>query len=274
VTALAVVTIVSGRHDHLCRQQARLALSHRTPSDYVVVAIDDPAVGAWTPPNGPAPHVVDLESSGPLPLAAARNLGARTAFDRGADVVVFLDVDCIPHPQLLGLFAEAAEQHPRSLLTGRVGYLPAGVDYDRPENFDNLAKVHAFRPDPATGDYATGHHDLFWSLSFAVSRETWHAVGGFFEGYRGYGGEDTDFGLTARDRGVELVWVGGAVAYHQFHETQDPPVQHLDDILANGALFARRWGFWPMRGWLDAFERLGLVQRDATGTYTRIGVPA
>ena len=270
---LAVITIVSGRPDHLERQHAGLARSTRLPDDYVVVAIGDPAVASWTPASSsPLPFVAELAADGALPLAAARNLGARLAFDRGADVAVFLDVDCIPHPELLARYAEASAQHPESLLTGPVGYLPEGVDYDRPDDFDRAVDVHGFRPNPAPGQVETGRHDLFWSLSFAVSRETWHRLGGFFEGYRGYGGEDTDFGMTAAEEAIDLVWVGGAVAYHQFHQTEDPPVQHLDDILVNGALFESRWGFWPMRGWLDSFERLGLVRRDPSGIYTRTGV--
>ena len=269
---LAVITIVSGRHDHLARQHAGLARSTRLPDDYVVVAIDDPAVSSWTPGAAPHPFFGELPADGPLPLAAARNLGARLAFERGADVAVFLDVDCIPHSGLLERYEQAAAQHPQSLLTGPVGYLPEGVDYARPDDFDRVATVHGFRPNPPAGDVETGRHDLFWSLSFAVSRDTWHRLGGFFEGYRGYGGEDTDLGMTAADEAVDLVWVGGAVAYHQFHQTQDPPVQHLDDILTNGAIFESRWGFWPMRGWLDSFERLGLVRRDASGIYTRTGV--
>jgi N-acetylglucosaminyl-diphospho-decaprenol L-rhamnosyltransferase len=269
---VAVVTIVAGRHQHLERQHAGLGMSTRPADDYIVVAMGDPGLAGWAPGGAPAPLVVDVPVDGRLPLAAARNRGAELAFERGAGVVVFLDVDCIPHPRLLDLYAEAAERHPRSLLTGPVGYLPEGVDYARPQDFDGVAHVHGFRPNPAPGDIELGHHDLFWSLSFAVDRAAWRDIGGFFEGYHGYGGEDTDFGLTADDHGVDLVWVGGAVAYHQFHETQDPPVQHLDDILANGALFESRWGFWPMRGWLDEFERRGLVGRDAAGLYTRIGV--
>jgi N-acetylglucosaminyl-diphospho-decaprenol L-rhamnosyltransferase len=270
---ITVVTLVSGRHGHLERQHAGLARSHRRPDDYIVVAMGYPALADWRPDGPPSPCVAQIAVDGALPLAAARNLGARLAIERGADLVVFLDVDCIPHPRLLAAYAEAASAYPQSLLTGRVGYLPEGVDYSDPASFDAAASVHAFRPDPGEGEIERGHHDLFWSLSFASTRDTWLRLGGFFEGYRGYGGEDTDFGLSARDGDVDLVWVGGATAYHQHHETHDPPVHHLDDILANGSLFESRWGFWPMRGWLDGFEQLGLVRRDPAGAYTRIGVP-
>lgn len=108
-------------------------------------------------------------------------------------------------------------------------------------------------------------YELFWSLSFAATRETWDRLGGFDEGYEGYGGEDTDFAFRAREAGIALVWVGGAHAYHQHHPTSNPPVQHLDDILRNGRRFAERWGEWPMQGWLSAFADLGLVDQEGDG---------
>ena len=92
-----------------------------------------------------------------------------------------------------------------------------------------------------------------------MTTRTWRRLGGFCEDYTGYGGEDTDFGQTARVVGVGLAWVGGAHAYHQHHPVQDPPVDHLDDILVNATLFHRRCGWWPMRGWLDAFAAQGLT---------------
>jgi hypothetical protein len=49
-------------------------------------------------------------------------------------------------------------------------------------------------------------------------------------------------------------------------------VGHLDDILRNAAIFHDRWGWWPMQGWLAAFEARGLVVRDAQGRpHRRVG---
>ena len=39
---------------------------------------------------------------------------------------------------------------------------------------------------------------LFWSLNFAVRRTVWDELGGFDEGFGGYGGEYTDLAFTAR----------------------------------------------------------------------------
>ena len=58
-----------------------------------------------------------------------------------------------------------------------------------------------------------------------------------------------------------MAWTGDARAYHQHHPVSDPPVEHLDDLLRNGATFHRRWGEWPMRGWFEALEERGLVRR-------------
>lgn len=61
---------------------------------------------------------------------------------------------------------------------------------------------------------------------------------------------------------MRLDWTGGADAYHQFHPAGDPPVEHLADILVNARVFVERWGWWPMEGWLTAFQRRGLAHLD------------
>ncbi len=212
-------------------------------------------------------------------VAAARNLGARTAIERGADLVVFLDVDCLASPGLVLAYEEASRRPlaEDAVLCGPVSYLhppPAG-GYDL-HTVHALATPHAARPCPFPGDVVvdTDGHDLFWSLSFALTPQTWERVGGFDEAYAGYGAEDTDFGQRAAAAGVPLAWVGGARASHQHHPTQTPPVQHLYDVLRNGRLFRDRWGRWPMQGWLDAFEEQGLVRRTGDGDYERADAPA
>jgi len=264
----AVITLAHGRHAHLAAQQQALLASTVRPGDYVVVAMNDPEISA---PHPDLPGtIVRLDSgSGNLPLARARNLGAKTALARGAELLVFLDVDCLPAPDLLAGYQQAARapEGAGRMLCGPVTYLDSpgsnGYDLDRLDELDN---PHPARPAPSPGQVVPDENpDLFWSLSFAVSAETWHRVGGFCEDYTGYGGEDTDFARLARRSGVGLAWVGGARAYHQWHPTEDPPVQHLADIVRNANLFYRRWGSWPMGGWLEAFRERGLI-RGGTGT--------
>ena len=186
----------------------------------------------------------------------------RAALRSGADLVVLLDVDCVPGPRLVSSYEIAAEKVPQALLCGPVTYLDEGVRVpDDARRLDDLTDPHPARPAPAPDTIQRdGSHELFWSLSFAVKASTWDLLGGFAEEYVGYGGEDTDLGVVAHERGVDLVWVGGAHAYHQFHPVSRPPVEHAADIVRNAHVFRRRWGRWPMEGWLRDLDALGVLR--------------
>ncbi|MCS5721809.1 galactosyltransferase-related protein [Herbiconiux sp. CPCC 203407] len=268
----AVITIVHGRRDHLLLQRRALDRAGERPHLHIVVAMDDEDLVRSTAPELEGVHVVSLGSTDHgLPLARARNLGAATARALGADVLAFLDVDCVPGQGAVAAYARAAADPELAdrLLCGPVTYLtPApdgGYDLDRLEEAD---APHPARPAPAPGEVSLGGaHELFWSLSFALTVPTWSRLGGFSEEYVGYGGEDTDFAYRARDAGVELAWIGSARAYHQHHPVSSPPFEHLDEIIRNATIFHRVWGTWPMTGWLDRFEELGLVVRSEAGLF-------
>lgn len=266
----ALVTVVHGRHDHLRRQIQGLQRSSVPPDDHVVVALGDPEIRDVVRSTHSAARMLDFPCGSRLPLAGARNRGAQAALDGGAELLVFLDVDCIPSTHLLHRYRTVAAEvdHRDALLCGPVTYLPpagrAGYDLSA---LDDCIDPHPARPSPPGNSVVpTTDYSLFWSLSFALTAATWHRIGGFCEEYEGYGGEDTDFGCTAAARGVPMRWVGGAHAFHQHHAVSDPPVQHIEDIVSNSLVFHRRWGQWPMGGWLKAFESHGLIERDEDGT--------
>jgi N-acetylglucosaminyl-diphospho-decaprenol L-rhamnosyltransferase len=264
------VTAVRGRTSHLRNQLTGLSHSTIRADRHVLVAIDDDDVARTVPAGDPRTVVVPFHATGRrIPMAAARNLGARAAIDDGAELLIFLDVDCIPAPDMIDGYRRAAAHpdHREALLCGPVTYLPApgpgGYDLTR---LHERTDPHPARPCPAGDDVLAGtDYELFWSLSFAVTTPVWQRIGGFCTQYSGYGGEDTDFGQQAAARDVALRWVGGAHAYHQHHPVSDPPVEHLHDIVANAIVFHGRWGWWPMRGWLDAFEARGLIDVEPDG---------
>jgi N-acetylglucosaminyl-diphospho-decaprenol L-rhamnosyltransferase len=277
---VAVVTILRGRHDHLLRQLWGLRRQTVAPDLHVVVAMDDPAVEALLAEDDVpwATEVVHVPCpGGRLPLAAARNAGVAAAAARGVEVVVLLDVDCIPSPQVVerytsvlhGRRARGAERP--VVACGEVRYLDAATTAVPLESLTWARLEQGGRPHPArrmpSGVREVSDLRLFWSLSFATTPQAWVAVGGFDEGYLGYGGEDTDFGQRLGAADGTMLWLGGAVAFHQHHESQTPPVRHAGDVVENANRFARTWGWWPMQGWLDHFEDIGLVRRAADGTY-------
>ena len=265
-----MITTVHGRATHLRGQLDGLALSAHPADLHVVVAVDDLSAADTVARSGAPAHIVCCAGgSAALPVAAARNAGAAAALEHGADLLVFLDVDCIPGRHLVGRYREAASQPPHrdALLCGPVTYLPPPGPGGYPVgDVDLLAAPHPARPAPRDDEILVSTaYELFWSLSFALTTSTWRRIGGFCTLYRGYGGEDTDFAQTAAALGVTMRWVGGADAFHQFHPVSDPPTEHLEDIVRNAAVFHRRWGWWPMTGWLQAFEERGLIARDDAG---------
>ncbi|MCW2843070.1 MAG: hypothetical protein JWN22_986 [Nocardioides sp.] len=258
----AVVTIAHGRHAHLRLQHRSLSTGALDPDLYVVVAMQDDDLARWRPLRGVEPYVVAFPADpAALPLAAARNAGAHAAVAAGADVLVFLDADCVAGEALVAAYASAVLECPGVVWSGPVTYLrpppPGGYDLC---GLPSLDRPHPARPAIQPGERLLGADpDLFWSLSFALHRDAWLRTRGFCEEYVGYGGEDTDFARLATSAGLDMGWLGDARAYHQHHPTQDPPVQHLHSILRNARLFRARWGCWPMSGWLEEFGRRGLL---------------
>ncbi|WP_338013662.1 hypothetical protein, partial [Corynebacterium heidelbergense] len=238
-------------------------------------------------------------------LAAARNYAAEQAIDRvGRDgIVVFLDADCLASADLIERYASVVagpkgteDAGAAVVATGPVTYLTEEQTRGIASFLDDLSpndasgeaergtlaelqaaarRPHAARPQPGSGECwesTPEDYDVFWSLSFALTGRTWVHIrdrfGGFDEGFRGYGGEDTDFGFNLRREGIPLLWVGGADAYHQHHPISSPPWEHLSEIVENANRFYAKWGRWPMEGWLSAFERAGavaFVAGDGTG---------
>jgi GT2 family glycosyltransferase len=267
----AVVTAVRGRTTHLRKQLEGLGRNTFPPDRHVVVAIDDDDVEPVVRAGASSAAVIPLSSpTSRIPMAAARNLGAETAIGDGAELLIFLDVDCIPSRHLVDSYVRAAKEpaHDGSLLCGPVTYLPpSGPDGYDLDHLPALTDPHLARPAPPAGAVvATTDYHLFWSLSFAVTTAVWQRIGGFCTQYTGYGAEDTDFGQMACAASVPMRWVGGADAFHQYHPVSDPPVEHLLDIVLNARTFHERWGWWPMQGWLDAFEDRGLIRRHLDGT--------
>ena len=268
----ALVTIAAGRHDHLRRQIEGVDALDLRPALHVIVSMGDaelPRVVAECRPRCET-RVVPLDAGPSLPLAAARNLGAEVARAAGADLLILLDVDCIPHPRLTIDYADALRTLQETghrepvVVCGQIWYLPElpPGQAPTPDRWEELGTEHPVRVSPPAGELIQGDVNLLWSLNFAMSTTDWVRVGGFDEAYLGYGGEDTDFGHRLAAAGGTMWWFGGGWVAHQYHSSEDPPVRHLRSIVTNANLFHERWGSYPMGGWLAAFREQGLARFD------------
>ena len=125
-----------------------------------------------------------------------------------------------------------------------------------------LSVPHAARAHLVEGPTQDWH--LVWTLVLAVSAADHARLGGFDTGFSGYGAEDTDYSFCARDAGLALRHCGAEV-FHQHHGVYRPPLHHVEDIVVNARRFRQVHGVWPMEGWLEQFEQLGLVRWDRDG---------
>ncbi|MGI4954851.1 MAG: galactosyltransferase-related protein [Janthinobacterium lividum] len=261
----SVVTLSHGRPGHLHNLVLGLCRQTVLPRELIVAVMQDTQ---YDLPPAPFPvRQIMVEGAG-LPLATARNRAAREA---GGAVLVFLDTDCIPAPTLVQDYVRGLGELD-GLLMGEVLYLPGGATADgwNYESFLAVAVKHSDRQGPpAAGLERCSDYRCFWSLNFAMRRDTFLAAGGFDERYIGYGGEDTDFGKSLDRQGVAIAWLRGALAFHQYHPHHMPPVHHLDTVVRNAELFEAKWGYRTMGHWLQAFRLMGLID-DAPGRPIRI----
>ncbi|MCY4509133.1 MAG: glycosyltransferase, partial [Acidobacteria bacterium] len=99
MSTVAVVTLAKGRPAHLRNVLLGLERQTQAPAEFIVAVMQDTPYDL--PEVGFPVHQI-LVPGRELPLAAARNRGV-AAVD--SDAVVFLDVDCIPAPDLVADYA-------------------------------------------------------------------------------------------------------------------------------------------------------------------------
>lgn len=256
---VSVLTLASGRDTHLANLVRGLTQQTILPAELIVAVMQDEL---YTLPAAPFPIRQMSVGADTLQLAQARNAAASAAV---GEVLVFLDMDCIPDPALVADYATHSAELD-GLLMGEVLYLPGGATTAE-WSFDRFAQVGVKHSDrrgpPPTGTEICADYRCFWSLNFAMRRDTFLKIGGFDESYWGYGGEDTDFGKTISTAGVPIAWMKGGLAYHQYHPHHMPPVHHLESVVRNAQLFEDKWGYRTMGHWLHAFGLMGLIDHTA-----------
>jgi len=246
---ISLLTLVKNREEALKNMLKGVALGQHMPDEVVIVHMGEDACQI-----DPLPFPVTqvkLKSKYSLPLALARNLAVRTA---QYENLIFLDVDCIPASNMLSVYMSAFSTK-NQLISGRVRY----ISKQHMLRDDLLSRLYeSSTEDPVRENIDNFNYELFWSLNFGCTKSVFSSIGGFDPGYSGYGAEDTDFAFSARERNIPLLTVP-AYAFHQYHHSYDPPLNHFNEIVKNAAFFYHKWKVWPMSGWLEKFRQMGLI---------------
>lgn len=147
------------------------------------------------------------------------NSGQATARNRGvelaqAPIVVFLDDDVVPEPDLLAIHLEwHAQGQPLAVLG----------DYHMPDqdgkslyHLSNWVWWEKLFMRRALPQHRPGYRD-FCTGNVSLRKTDFLRVGGLDSGFRGYGGEDYELGYRLLEAGVRLVSDGRANARHLHH---------------------------------------------------------
>ena len=275
MTTVAVVTIAHGRHDHLRAPAASLARARRGPTTTSWSAMADPDLGAWrrgatAPTSWPRRRPAACRSPRPAtPARAGARRGAPTCWSSSTSTAW-------PAPTSSRRTPRPWPHAPGTVWSGPVTYLPPGSTEATTWPARGTSTTRTRRgPHPRPGERVRGGDPR--PVLVAVLRPAPASVGGsggFCEDYVGYGGEDTDFGQqVARPRAAT------SAGWARPRLPPAPPdrarrCSTSTTSCATAALFHRRWGRWPMLGWLQAFEGLGLVEQTPEGWRVTDVVPA
>jgi len=282
---ITVITTCYGRNRHLYNLLSSLENSSVKPAEVIIVNDDaDPERLANFSLNieklpttiESAVNKNDGTKNVEFDIGHNRNLGALHAT---YDALIFLDVDCIVAPTFIEQMYNKLMQHPHAILMGQPRYLIRPLTEKENVQLKNnhlpfslLDELSVYNPYRYNFDEAesasitmeqtalkqTDDYGAFWSLCFAIDRQTFDKIGGFDIQYIGYGAEDTDFAFTARRLDIDF-YLTADIAYHQQHSVYRPPLNHLDSIIINANRFYQKWHCWPMTGWLSPFSDMGLI---------------
>jgi len=178
----------------------------KLPASGVEIVVSDDgnaeATRQYVEPMFPNVRVVQGPKRGP---AANRNNGAR---HMNAELLIFLDDDCIPDDGLVEAYREAVAALPEvGIFEGRIS--PLGI----PKGF--ACSV----PDNETGGY-------LWSCNFAVRRKVFVKTGGFDERFPFAANEDMDLHLRLQKAGT-CKFIRSARVFHYYETRSGPkPLRH------------------------------------------------
>lgn len=245
-----------------------------SPAREIIVAVmDDDPVDIDDCSGVPVKVVRVPEANDCLPLAAARNLAASHAT---GDLLVFLDVDCLPEERLIQSYHAVSAKFPNDCLMGEVFYLPAlpNEELQPPRAIQKLPEMGIRHPSKReflkVGSELEPDHGELWGLNFALRRQVFENSGGFDPSFVGYGGEETDFAALLKQKEIALRRVAKAAAFHQHHAVHIPPVPHFSSIVRNANLFKSKHGHWCMNYWLEQFVSRGWIEWSAAAKFVRV----
>ena len=212
MTTITVVIPTYQRKDRLARVLE--GLSRQTYPDFDVVVVDDGSTDGTSRYLREARFPFQVRAISQLNAgpAAARNAGVAAA---KGDVVLFLDDDVIPAPELVAEHLRAQAEEPRCAVMGPLGSLPR---YSQPWVAWEQAMLEEQYGAMRRGEWEPTFRQ-FWTGNASVAREEILAAGGFDPAFRR--AEDVELAARLARRGVCFRFHPAARTEHAAERTLD-----------------------------------------------------
>jgi glycosyltransferase involved in cell wall biosynthesis len=155
----------------------------------------------------------------PLGRAANRNLGVERS---SGQHLIFIDGDMLPAPGFVD--AILSDIGPEIVRLGDVKPPPE-------EKLDSFEKYLYSR-----GRYSQGFDTtnvparMFTSNNFYIHRQLFYKVGGFDPAFRGWGGEDIDFGLRLEALNIPIKLAQEAITFHYHKRTLNSSARDFNEF--------------------------------------------
>jgi GT2 family glycosyltransferase len=193
IHATAIIIPTRNRHELLKRCLGRLIPYLRVHPECTIIVSDDG--DALQTRKTLAERLCEVQVvQGPCRGPAAnRNCGAAHA---AAELLIFLDDDCIPDPDLIAVYQDAALSNPK-----------VGVFEGRISAEGEASSFADYVPANETGGY-------LWSCNFAVRKDLFEEINGFDERFPFAAVEDVDFHQRVKSYS-QVLFVPKARVFHE-----------------------------------------------------------
>lgn len=211
------------------------------------------------------PSILIVENQENMGVAGGRNSGFRIAVVRGHDYILSLDNDARIAPTMIEALVAIADSDANIGILG-----PKTYDAERPNLLQctggritytqNVCAERGAGQDDRGQYDQMGEVDYFPGCGFMARREVFERLNFVDEAFSGYGHEDTDFGVRARQLGYRIVYVPEAVMWHQGSATigsYTPRKKYLEAV--NSVYFVRKHGNLKHRAKYTFYAGFGLI---------------
>lgn len=208
---ISVVIPTLQRREKLLRVLGRLEEQSTPMGSFEVLLVEDAAehdAEAIASVVGERPYELRLLSGERPGASSARNVGARAA---GAPLLLFLDDDVLPRPELIAEHLAWHERHPQAEV-GVLGLVEWADEITVTPFMRWLERGIQFDFKAIEG--ADAGWGRFYTANVSLKRSIFEAVDGFDEVRLPFGYEDLDLGLRLSKHGFRLLFNRDARAEH------------------------------------------------------------